>query len=108
MKDTNTSVKIEGSNLHQVVDDNEKVMFREFSRRCRLPTNLFKFDDSSVSVSFMNDVWVRVEIPIIEFLTISATSKDAINESILTKTKVKTCSEITDNESLMYQNEIRF
>jgi hypothetical protein len=108
MKDTNTNVKIDGNNLQQVVDDNEKVMFREFSRRCRLPTNLFKFDDSSVSVSFMNDVWVRVEVPIIEFLTISTTAKDSQFESILTKNKEKTSDEINNNESLLFQNEIRF
>lgn len=43
-------------------------MLREFSRRCKLPSNVFKFDENGISVSFVNDIWVRVEIPIMEIL----------------------------------------
>lgn len=43
-------------------------MLREFSRQCRLPDHLFKFDETGVTVSFVNNVWVRVEIPIVDFL----------------------------------------
>ena len=129
VKDSNTSVKVDGNNLQQVVDDNEKIMFREFSRRCRLPTNLFKFDDSSVSVSFMNDVWVRVEIPIIEFLTIPndvtptnpasntvPTLKESNMKKTVSSTKQKKSFEKSSNlksetinyETQLSENEIRF
>jgi hypothetical protein len=47
------------------------VVLREFSRRCRLPDNLFRFDETGVSVSFINNIWVRIEIPIIEFIDFS-------------------------------------
>jgi hypothetical protein len=53
-------------------NDKSKVVLREFSRRCRLPDNLFKFDETGVSVSFINNIWVRIEIPIIEFIDFSA------------------------------------
>ena len=49
-------------------DDSAKIMLREFSRQCRLPRNLFEFDEKGVTVSFVNNVWVRVEIPILDFL----------------------------------------
>ncbi len=43
-------------------------MLREFSRRCKLPNTVFKFDENGITVSFVNNVWVRVEIPILEIL----------------------------------------
>ena len=49
-------------------DETSKIMLREFSRQCRLPDHLFKFDETGVTVSFVNNVWVRVEIPIVDFL----------------------------------------
>ena len=49
-------------------DDSSKIMLREFSRQCRLPRNLFEFDEKGVTVSFVNSIWVRVEIPILDFL----------------------------------------
>ena len=44
------------------------MILREFSRRCKLPDNIFKFDENGITVSFVNNVWVRVEIPIMEIL----------------------------------------
>lgn len=43
-------------------------MLREFSRRCKLPNNVFRFDENGITVSFVNNIWVRVEIPILEIL----------------------------------------
>jgi hypothetical protein len=57
--------------LNDYNDDSTKIMLREFSRRCRLPNNLFKFDEEGVTVSFVNEIWVRVEIPIIEYLNLT-------------------------------------
>jgi hypothetical protein len=53
------------------LDSKNKVMLREFSRSCRLPVNLFKFDETGISVSFMNNIWIRVEVPILEFIELS-------------------------------------
>lgn len=48
-------------------ENNDKLMFREFCRQCKLPDNFFKFDEAGVSVSFVRNGWVRIEIPIVEF-----------------------------------------
>lgn len=49
-----------------------RMMLREFSRSCRLPTNLFVFDETALSVSFINNIWIRVEVPIVEFIDFSS------------------------------------
>ncbi len=49
-------------------DSSNEVILREFSRKCRLPNFIFKFDEDNITVSFVNNVWVRVEIPIVEIL----------------------------------------
>ncbi len=49
-------------------DETTKIVLREFSRRCRLPYKVFRFDETGVTVSFINNDWVRVEIPILEIL----------------------------------------
>lgn len=56
-------------------NDKTKIMLREFSRQCRLPDNFFKFDEQGVTVSFVNNGWVRIEIPIVEFFDFSNCSK---------------------------------
>ena len=54
-----------------------KVMLREFSRSCRLPLNLFRFDETAISVSFVNKIWIRIEVPIVEFIDLgSSVMKD--------------------------------
>jgi hypothetical protein len=44
------------------------MMLKEYTRKCRLPDNLFEFDTTGVTVSFINNIWVRIEIPIISFV----------------------------------------
>ncbi len=54
------------------LDSKNKIMLRSFSRSCILPVNLFKFDETGLSVSFINNIWIRVEVPIIEFIEFSS------------------------------------
>jgi hypothetical protein len=49
-------------------DDKIKMMLKEYTRKCRLPDNLFEFDATGVTVSFINSIWVRIEIPITSFV----------------------------------------
>lgn len=65
---SNSCESLEDSMSTCCQDDSSKIMLREFSRQCRLPRNLFEFDEKGVTVSFVNSVWVRVEIPIMDFL----------------------------------------
>jgi hypothetical protein len=44
--------------------DGDKILLREFSRRCRLPIDLFEFDESGVTLSFINDAFIKVDVPI--------------------------------------------
>lgn len=81
------------------LDDSDKIMFREFSRCCRLPTHLFRFDEGGVTVSFMNDVWVRVEVPIIEILNMNHFNQ-LQNQNLLTNQQAapKSASNNTVNQ----------
>ena len=68
----------------------EKIMLREFSRRCKLPNNVFRFDENGITVSFVNNIWVRVEIPILEILgsgLINETDKKTLRKKSNLKTE---------------------
>ena len=70
MSDTDNS-EISNQPVHGFTSNNNssRIMLREFSRRCKIPNNLFKFDENAITFSFVNNIWVRVEIPIEEILT---------------------------------------
>jgi len=81
--------QVENEKITKIKQDDEttKIVLREFSRRCRLPYKVFKFDETGVTVSFINNDWVRVEIPILEILdtNLMASMTSETNFSIFNK-----------------------
>lgn len=87
-------------------ENNEKLMFREFSRQCKLPDNFFKFDEAGVSVSFVRNGWVRIEIPIVEFFDFNCALSSKQSKSHRKKGD-KYQRESCRTKNGIYANEVR-
>lgn len=87
--------------------DTERIMIREFSRRCRLPINSFLFDEDGISVSFINDVLVRVEIPIKHLVGQKHESEEKlkINENESNEGETNNCLKYKEPKSDDSKNE---
>ncbi|CAF0945657.1 unnamed protein product [Brachionus calyciflorus] len=88
-------------------DDEDKLMLREFSRHCRLPDNFFKFDESGVSVSFVSNGWVRVEIPIMEFFDFNCALTNSKLNKVNHKKKIDKHRDQYQLKNEIYSNEVR-